>query len=126
MGIQVFNIVFVKSEGQERKHYFWIDGEVLSSSSGFHEAELPTRLQGLRFLGVQSVYVYLMKSRPKPLSEWQRLDSTQKQLAATCVAKLAPGDSVESWVGRVHQEMEETHSEFAELSITANKPDAIE
>jgi len=100
-------------------HYSVADGKVHLGTDRFHESELPTRLRGLRYSGVQSVSVFVLKKKPKPMAQWQKLDITQKELDATQVVKLEPHDSVETWVARVHEAIDRYQPELAELSITA-------
>jgi len=121
MATGTLNILFYADEGDMHLHYFVEDGKVHFLGDRFLESELPTRLRGMRYLGVQSVYVFLLKELPKPITEWMDFDETQKQLRATWVAKLEAKDSVESWVERVHEELRKHPAKLAELSITALK-----
>jgi hypothetical protein len=75
----------------------------------------------MRHLSIQSVAVFLLKDKPKSMSEWQKRDFVQKELTATRVIKLNPQDSVEAWIARVHEEMANHKPELAELAVTALK-----
>lgn len=117
------NILFFADDDDLHLHYFVEDGKVHFMGDRFLESELPSRLQGMRYLGVQSVFVFLLKKKPKSISEWQKLDLLQKELTATQVVKLKPQDSVEAWIARVHEEMRNHQPGLAELSVTALKAD---
>ena len=115
------NILFYADENDMHLYYFVEGGKRHFLGDRFLESELPTRLKGMRYLGIQSVYVFLLEELPKPITEWMDFDETQKQLRATWVAKLEPEDTVESWVERVRGEMAEHQAALGELSITALK-----
>lgn len=116
-----FNVLFFAGESDLHYYYFVEDGTVHFMSDRFLESELPSRLQGMRHLGIQSVTVYLLKEKPKSLSDWQKHDFLLKELTATHVIKLKPQDSVEVWIARVHEEMRNHKPELAELAVTALK-----
>jgi hypothetical protein len=121
MATGTMNILFYADENDMHLYYFVEGGKRHFLGDRFLESELPTRLKGMRYLGIQSVYVFLLKELPKPITEWMDFDETQKQLRATWVAKLEPEDTVESWVERVHGEMAKHQAALGELSITALK-----
>jgi hypothetical protein len=113
------NLLFYADENDMHLYYFVEGGKKHILSDRFLESELPERLKGMRYLGVQSVYIYLFKELPNHITEWMDSDETQKQLKAQWVAKLLPKDSVESWVERVHEELGKHQAKLGELSITA-------
>jgi hypothetical protein len=121
MATGTMNILFYADENDMHLYYFVEGGKKHFLGDHFLESELPMRLKGMRYLGIQSVYVFLLKELPKPITEWMDFDETQKQLRATWVAKLEPEDTVESWVERVHGEMAKHQAALGELSITALK-----
>jgi hypothetical protein len=121
MATGTMNILFYADENDMHLYYFVEGGKRHFLGDRFLESELPTRLKGMRYLGIQSVYVFLLEELPKPITEWMDFDETQKQLRATWVAKLEPEDTVESWVERVRGEMAEHQAALGELSITALK-----
>jgi|SRR5580704_9465628 hypothetical protein len=121
MATGTMNILFYADENDMHLYYFVEGGKRHFLGDRFLESELPTRLKGMRYLGIQSVYVFLLEELPKPITEWMDFDETQKQLRATWVAKLEPEDTVESWVERVRGEMAKHQAALGELSITALK-----
>lgn len=116
-----FNVLFYRDESDLHFYYFVESGKVHFLGDRFLESELPARLQGMRHTGLQSVSIFIHKKLPSGMAEWQQLDQLQKELRAAQVISLEPQDSVESWIARVHQEMEKHDAELAELSITATE-----
>lgn len=121
MATGTLNILFYADEDDMHLYYFVEGGKKHFVGDRFLESELPSRLQGMRYFGVQSVYVFLFKELPNPITEWMDFDETQKQLRATWITKLDPKASVESWIERVHEELAKHQGALAELSITAVK-----
>lgn len=119
MPVSTFNVMFFDFDDDRHTYYVVEDGKVQYMGDRVREAELPQRLEGMRQLGVQSVYVFIHPVVPRSVYEWMNSDLSYKQLISTSYKQLKPPDSVESWIQQTLRLMSDRDAEFAELSITS-------
>jgi hypothetical protein len=119
MSVGTFNVMFFDYEDTLHTYYFVEDEKVEFMGDRVDEKELPQRLEAMRRLGVQSVYVFVCQRKPGSVYEWMHADLGYKQAISTAYAELKPPDSLQGWLQQTKRLMAAHEAEFAELSITA-------